>query len=181
MRARMEVHGRDEGRQIMDFNDIAWLPLCGGLTAVGLVLSFLAMRRKGLAAGLRGLAWSLLPLAAYLIGALQTLWSIGTSIAGFLAGLVFSPTVWVGVALTGLAVVLYVASGYMYGRGARSAGTSAAKGGGGSAPAAPSAQAGPAAPQAPAAPRRPQVAKSKPKADDDFSDIEELLKRRGIS
>ncbi len=31
------------------YDKIAWLPLCGGLTGLGLVLSFIVMRRRGLA------------------------------------------------------------------------------------------------------------------------------------
>jgi hypothetical protein len=46
------------------YNQIAWLPLAGGLTVLGLIGSWLAWRRRGVAAGLRGVAWSLLPLAA---------------------------------------------------------------------------------------------------------------------
>ena len=86
----------------MSFSQIAWLPLCAGVTGVGLVLSFLLLRRRGAAAGLRGVAWSLLPLAAYLTGALPTVWQIGTAIVGFFTGLAFNPSVWAGVAVTGL-------------------------------------------------------------------------------
>ncbi|SDH87277.1 hypothetical protein SAMN05421505_1258 [Sinosporangium album] len=167
------------------YDQIAWFPLCAGLTAVGLVLSFLALRRKGVAAGLRAAAWSLVPLAAYLLGAVQTLWNVGSAIVGFFTGLVFSPSVWAGVALTGLAVVLYLVSGVLYtkGGGSTRASRRAAKGGAAST-AAPSA--GPATPagrkQAPAAPQRPQVPQGrKQAADDDFSDIEDILRRRGIS
>jgi hypothetical protein len=53
------------------YDKIAWLPLCGGVTGLGLILSYLVMRRRGLGSGLRGAAWSLLPLAAYLTGAIQ--------------------------------------------------------------------------------------------------------------
>ena len=40
------------------YSQIAWFPLCGGLTAIGLVASWFAWRRRGVAAGLRGAAWS---------------------------------------------------------------------------------------------------------------------------
>ena len=45
------------------YDKIAWLPLCAGLTGLGLVLSYLVMRRRGIASGLRWAAWSLLPIA----------------------------------------------------------------------------------------------------------------------
>lgn len=98
------------------YDQIAWLPICGGLTGVGLVLSWLALRRRGVAAGLRGAAWSLLPLAAYLTGAIKMFWRIGAAIGAFAVSFVFSPVVWAGIVVTGLAVVLFVVSGAMRGR-----------------------------------------------------------------
>ena len=65
------------------YNSIAWLPLCAGLTGLGLVASWFAWRRRGLGSGLRGVAWSLLPLAAYLTGSIQMFWKIGTAIGDF--------------------------------------------------------------------------------------------------
>jgi len=87
------------------YNSIAWLPLCAGLTGIGLVISYFAMRRRGLGSGLRGAAWSLLPLAAYLTGSIQMFWKIGTAIGDFAAHLVLSPKVWSGV---GVAVLYAV-------------------------------------------------------------------------
>ncbi|WP_433378763.1 cellulose synthase [Streptosporangium sp. CA-115845] len=175
----------------MSFNQIAWLPLCAGVTGVGLVLSFLLMRRRGVAAGLRAAAWSLLPVAAFLTGVLPTLWQIGTAIIGFLTGLVFNPVVWSGVAVTGLAVVLFLVSGFLRGRRLRAAASSAPPVS--SAPSVPAvAAAGPGGrggaataatqplPQRKAAPAPASGPAAKPAADDDFSDIEDILKRRGI-
>ena len=62
------------------YDKIAWLPLCGGLTGLGLVLSYIAMRRRGLGVGLRWAAWSLLPLAAYLTGAIEMFWKMGAAV-----------------------------------------------------------------------------------------------------
>ena len=92
------------------YNSIAWLPLCAGLTGIGLVISYFAMRRRGLGSGLRGAAWSLLPLAAYLTGSIQMFWKIGTAIGDFAAHLVLSPKVWSGVGVAVLAGVLFVVS-----------------------------------------------------------------------
>ena len=99
------------------YDKIAWLPLCGGLTGLGLVLSYLAMRRRGLGSGLRGAAWSLLPLAAYLTGAIEMFWKMGAAIGDFAKGFVFSAQVWAGIAVAGLAVVLFVVSGPLRRRG----------------------------------------------------------------
>jgi len=102
---------------VSTYDKIAWLPLCGGLTGLGLVLSYLAMRRRGIGAGLRGVAWSLLPIAAYLTGAIEMFWKMGVAIGDFAKGFVFSPRVWSGIALAGLAVVLFVVSGPLRKRG----------------------------------------------------------------
>lgn len=102
-----------------NYDKIAWLPLCGGLTGLGLVLSYLVMRRRGLGAGLRWAAWSLLPLAAYLTGSIQMFWKMGIAIGDFAKGFVFSPEVWSGIALAGLAAVLFVVSGRLRRRGKR--------------------------------------------------------------
>ena len=92
------------------YNAIAWLPLCAGLTGIGLVASWFAMRRRGLKAGLRGAAWSLLPLAAYLTGSIEMFWKIGTAIGTFATSFVFSMKVWSGVGVAALAAVLFVVS-----------------------------------------------------------------------
>jgi len=93
------------------YDKIAWLPLCGGLTGVGLVLSYLAMRRRGIGSGLRGAAWSLLPVAAYLTGAIEMFWKMGVAIGDFATGFVFSPKVWSGIVVAGVSALLFVASG----------------------------------------------------------------------
>ncbi|MEU6415010.1 cellulose synthase [Microbispora sp. NPDC046933] len=159
----------------MNFTDIAWLPLCAGLTAVGMGLSYLAFRRRGATAGLRATAWSLLPLAAYLTGALKTLWNIGAAVVGFVTGLVLSPAVWAGVILAGLSALLFVVSGTLRGRALSRARTPRQEPGGAT-----------AAPERPASPKKAQTGKTAPRqveqpAGDDFSDIEDILKRRGIS
>src|SRR5271169_3553005 len=98
------------------YDQIVSLPLCAGLTGLGLVLSYLVMRRRGLGSGLRGAAWSLLPIAAYLTGSIEMFWKMGAAIGDFAKGFAFSPRVWSGIALAGLAVVLFVVSGPMRSR-----------------------------------------------------------------
>ncbi|MFF3439283.1 cellulose synthase [Streptosporangium sp. NPDC002721] len=184
----------------MSFEQIAWLPLCAGVTGVGLVLSFLVMRRRGAAAGLRAAAWSLLPIAAFLTNALPTLWQIGTAVVTFVANLVLNPTVWAGVGVAGLSALLFLVSGFLRGRKLRAASSASAASvasapaSGGQHRAVPSAA--PAAPGATAVtqplPKRTPAPSpvsraaagarpaAKPAGDDDFSDIEDILKRRGI-
>ena len=106
----------------MTYAQIAWLPLTAGLTLAGLIVSFFVWRRRGAAAGLRGVAWSLLPLAAYLIGAIQLLWTFGTAIANFASSFVLSQRAWAGFIVLGVAIVLFVVSGSLRGRARRKGG-----------------------------------------------------------
>jgi hypothetical protein len=159
------------------YNQIAWFPLCAGLTGLGLVLSWFAFRRRGMRAGLRGVAWSLLPLAAYLTGAIEMIWKMGVAIGDFASSFVFSPEKWAGIAVTGLAIVIFVVSGMMRGRagkpGKADKPAKEVKGRDG--------QAG-----APAPKKSQAIASRSSRApatadDDDFSEIEQILRNRGIS
>jgi hypothetical protein len=184
---------------VSTYDKIAWLPLCGGLTALGLVLSYLAMRRRGLGAGLRGVAWSLLPIAAYLTGSIEMFWKMGVAIGDFAKGFVFSPRVWAGIALAGLAVVLFVVSGPLRRRGVgRGQDRQAAASGAGASRAVsqdPAAGRGQLATR-PAATRQadtvPAASPVKPPAkgrkarnadddDDDLGDVADILRRHGIT
>jgi hypothetical protein len=169
------------------YDKIAWLPLCGGLTGLGLVLSYIALRRRGLGSGLRWAAWSLLPLAAYLTGAIEMFWKMGAAIGDFAKGFAFSAQVWSGIAVAGLAVVLFVASGPLRRRGKQSEGKqsegkqSQAVGG--------KSQGRELAPRTPTvattAPDRTAVKARKGKTaaddDDDLGDVEDILRRHGIT
>ena len=95
----------------MSYGDIAWLPLTLGLTVLGIVLSYFAYRRRGLRPAMMGAAWSLLPIAAYLTGAIEMLWKVGAAIGQFGSGFVFSPMKWAGIGVTGLAIALFLAAG----------------------------------------------------------------------
>jgi hypothetical protein len=110
----------------MSYDQIQWLPLTAGLTLIGLIVSFFVWRRRGAAAGLRGVAWSLLPVAAYLIGAIQLLWRFGTAIASFASSFVFSPRVWAGIIVVIVSLVLFVVSGRLRRRARRRSGGQAA-------------------------------------------------------
>jgi hypothetical protein len=157
----------------MSYHDFILFPLWGGLTALGLVGSWFAWRRRGVAAGLRGAALSLLPLAAYLTGAVTMLWRIGTAISSFAASFIFSPKVWSGVIVTGVSALLFVvSSGLRRRRGSKPSKV------------APSGAAGLPAAQ-PATAVQP-TAKAKVRAgqggdDDEFGDVAQILRKHGIS
>jgi hypothetical protein len=152
-----------------DYNAISWLPLTAGLTTLGLLLSWLAWRRRGAAAGLRGVSLSLLPVAAYLTGVLQLVWRIVTAVVDWVVHLAFSPVVWLGVVLAGISVVLFAVSGRL-----------AAK-----RPAVDNAderrrlrrETKPGATAVSSGGRRPAAST----AEDDFGEIESILRKRGIS
>jgi len=101
----------------VSIDSTTWAALALILTILGAVLSWLAWRRRGLAAGVRGVAWTLLPLAAWLTGTLKLAASIVEDIVDWAARLVFSPSVWLGVLVAGAAVVLWFVSGLMRSRG----------------------------------------------------------------
>ncbi|MDP9822884.1 hypothetical protein [Nocardioides massiliensis] len=99
------------------FDRTTWQVLTAVLTAVGLAVTALVWRRRGAVAGLRAFAVTLLPAAAYLTGAIRMLWEIGDAVVSFVTRLTFSPMVWTGVALLGVAVVLWVVAGFLRARG----------------------------------------------------------------
>ncbi len=180
----------------MGYDSIFWLPVCAVLTALGLVLTYTYGRRRGYRAMLRGAAWSLIPIAAYLTGSIKMLWKIGDAIGNFASGFVFSPVKWAGIGVTALCVALFFAtSGRERRKAARGKAESraAARTDKKAAPSAatPPGVAAPAAGTAalPAV-RQPEPAKNQAPAkgsrkggaalDDDMKDIEEILRNRGL-
>lgn len=144
-------------------DDVTWGALTLTLTLVGAIWTWFAFRNRGLASGVRGAAFTLLPAAAWLTGTMEMVTEIGGSVADWATHLVFSPIVWAGVVLTGLSVVLFGVSGAM---GERGLGTG-------------SRQARPALGRGRGDSRRDR--KGAPAIDDDLADIEALLKKRGIT
>jgi len=173
----------------MSYNSIAWLPLTAGLTAIGMILSYYAYRRRGLRSALRWAAVSLLPIAAYLTGSIEMFWKIGTAIGDFATGFVFSPMKWAGIGVAGLAVVLYLASGGRERRkaardGRRAETGQSTAGGAGSVAAADATRTLPASrlpePVSASAKKPAKAGKTAAPVDDDLKDIEEILRKRGI-
>jgi hypothetical protein len=153
--------------------------VCIALAAVGLVISWLRWRKNGAVRGMRAVAWSLLPLAAYLTNAVALLGRIVNAVVRFAGSFVFSPKSWAGVAVVGLSALLFLASGglplvnWRKARARRKEARAAKKGADGGA-----AGVGGSQPTAAIAHRKAPAAG--PPADDDMSDIQEILNRRGI-
>jgi hypothetical protein len=158
------------------YNSITWLPLAGGLTLLGLILSWVAWRRRGAAAGLRGVAWSLLPLAAYLTGAIKMLWQMGAAIGDFAASFVFSPRVWSGVVVALAAGVLFAVSAGLrrIKKGKPSSGAAAEQ------PGRPAQPGQPSQPTKALKPASKTGKKGSAKDDDGLGDAAEVLRRMGI-
>jgi len=159
------------------YSQIAWLPLAGGLTLAGLIASWFAWRRRGAAAGLRGVAWSLLPLAAYLTGVIKLLWNFGSAISSFASSFVFSAQVWSGVIVTVVAVLLFFVSGGLRrrGRGRKQAGAKQE-----AQPLPARAAAAGSLPAGSGRSAKAAAGKGAAAADEDFGDVEAILRRRGI-
>ena len=149
-------------------DEVTWAALTLTLTAVGAVWTWFAFRRRGLASGLRGAAFTLLPPAAFLTGTLEMFSEIGGSVADWATHLVLSPVVWLGIVLAGVSGVLFVVSGALRGRqAAAEPGRDLGAGTSGSA-------------------RRGELGaasgrKGEPAIDDDMAEIEALLRKRGIT
>jgi hypothetical protein len=140
-------------------SDVLLFTISLAVTALGLVGSWAVTRRRGAASGLRGAAWSLVPLGAYLTG-----------LTKFLSDLVFSPVKWAGVVVLGLGGVLYLTSGVMLRKGG---GATSVDSGADRPESAPR--------RAPAADTPKAVEKRSAAADPDLAEIEKILKNRGIS
>lgn len=160
-----------------EYDATTWQAIGITLTVVGLVLSFLAWRARGAAAGLRGVAWSLLPLAAAMTGLLRVVFEVTESVSAWAVRLVFNPVVWTGLVVGGVSAALFVVSGFLRRRGggrpsrAERRAQKQESAGAGSSPAAVTST-GPT----------PARSQGKPAVqDDDMADIEAILKKHGIS
>ncbi|HET9423645.1 MAG TPA: hypothetical protein VFO49_21075 [Nocardioides sp.] len=136
-------------------DDVAWGALAFALTVLGGIYTWYAYRRRGLAAGMRGASLTLLPVAAYLTKTLQMFGEIGDAIADWATSLVFSPQVWLGIVVAGVAAVLFVVSGWLGGR--RDDTPKKVKG------------------------DAPRAVGGSAIVDDDMADIEAILRERGIT
>lgn len=143
-----------------------WAALTAALTVAGAIWTWIAFRRRGAANGLRAMGFTLLPAAAWLTGTLEMVVEIAGSVTDWATSLVFNVMTWTGVGLAGLAVVLFVVSGFIRDRQLGRA------------------QRGSAAPGAGTSRRELPPANAKATGgspvDDDLADIEALLRRRGI-
>lgn len=147
-----------------------WAALTAALTVAGAVWTWIAFRRRGAANGLRAMGFTLLPAAAWLTGTLEMVVEIAGSVTDWATSLVFDVLTWTGVGLAGLAVLLFVVSGFIRDR-------QLARG---------RAMGRTGSPTGASSPVLPEASSTRPRAsggssvDDDLADIEALLRKRGI-
>ncbi|MFF4157867.1 hypothetical protein [Streptomyces sp. NPDC001678] len=136
--------------------------VCAAVSAAGLGIALVTAYRKRFRAAIRLAAWSLIPVGLVLTGVID-----------WLTGLVLDPTVWAGFGVLALSALLFLAGRAADRRGGGRKERRAAAGAPGPgrdvvAPAASAPSLGPA--------RRGKPASG----DEDFSDIEAILKKHGI-
>jgi hypothetical protein len=150
--------------------------VCLAVTIVLLILSAVAWKKKGARSGIRGIAWSLLPLAAYLTHALGLLGRIVSAIVQFAGSFVFSPKAWLGVILVGISALLFLLSGGIpfVGWRRRRKKAKAAKQKAAAAGYAP-------ASVPPSGRQQVQAPQARPADDDDMREVQDILRKRGIS
>ena len=155
-------------------DDVTWGVLTLSLTVVGGLYTWIAYQRRGVAAALKGAGITMLPLAAWLTNTLQMFTRIVDAVADWATRLVFSPSVWLGVVLAGLGVLVFGTGRLLESRGIGTRGV---------APKEPRATRKAAAGDSPGKAGLPpgRRAESAPIVDDDLADIEAILRKRGIT
>ena len=164
--------------------DTVLLPLCVGLTLLGIIATGIAWRRGNKGRVLQGVALALAPVALYFSGLLRLIWNGVVAVGTWASRVIFSPAVWFGLSLLALCLVLWVVGSLVARRFPSAAQkkkkaavaertTPAVAGAGsGSRPASGVATRGKAG--------QGKTQPAKPPVDDDMAEIEALLKSRGI-
>jgi hypothetical protein len=154
--------------------DTVLLPICVGLSLLGIIVTGIAWRRGNKGRLIQGIGLALVPIALYFTGLLRILWDLVVAVIGWAGQIIFSPAVWFGLCLLGVCIVLWVVGGIVARRAAVkaiAAGSSAGPTRAGSSKAV-----GRTSSKSSGAVAR----QSAPPMDDDMAEIEALLKKRGI-
>lgn len=171
-----QSHRRERGEAVLTAA-VSFALTAGGVAVAGLR----AYGRRFLSAT-RWFAVALLPAGLHLTGLFPVARTIGTELADWATKLVFDPRVWTGIVLLAVSVGLLVTTRWVGRRGVDAAG--ARPEATGPAPARPAVTGAPAQPPAGAprsgATKPPKAGKRDEGPGDDFADIEEILRRRGI-
>ena len=163
--------------------DTVLLPLCVGLTLLGVIFTGLAWRRGTKGRVIQGIALALAPVALYFSGLLRLVWNGVVAVGTWISRVVFSPAVWFGLSLLAVCLLLWVVGGLLARRfpGARTQqkrDKKAARSGAKPQPAVSDSRT-PAVRTSASAPAGRGAAPAP--VDDDLAEIEALLKSRGIN
>jgi hypothetical protein len=99
-------------------DDAAWGALTLSLTLLGGIYTWFAFRSRGFVAGLRGVGFTLIPVALLLTDTLETATRIGSAVGDWVGGFAFSPASWLGIILAVVSVTCFVTAGFLAERGA---------------------------------------------------------------
>jgi hypothetical protein len=149
--------------------DTVLLPLCVGLTLLGVIATGLAWRRGNKGRVIQGIALALLPIALYFSGLLRLLWNGIVAVGNWASEVIFTPAIWFGLALLGLCLVLWIVGGLLARRVTAKKSRAAAS----------SSPAG-SLPATTATGRKGGAKQPAPPIDEEMAEIEALLKSRGI-
>jgi hypothetical protein len=155
--------------------DTVLLPLCVGLTLLGVIATGIAWRRGNKGRVVQGVGLALAPIALYFSGLLRLLWDAIVAIGNWASKIILSPAVWIGLSLLALCLVLWVVGGIVARRSPTAKSKAVAKADG-------KQQALPAQSSKAASSKAQsgKTAKNAPPVDDEMAEIEALLKSRGI-
>ena len=147
-------------------DDVTWAALTLVLTLLAGGYTWYAFRNGRTVAGIRGVAVTLLPPAAYLTGTLEAGTRIADALVDWGTGLVFGPSVWFGLLLLGASATLFFLANLIGSRRTDDGEPASER----KLKKAPSPEL-----------NAPPPGRGKPVIDDDLAEIEAILKKRGIS
>jgi len=165
----------------MPASDVVLLPLCIGLALIGVIVAGVAWRSGRHGRVVQGIGIALAPVALYFTGLLRLLWDAVVAVVGWATSIIFTPSMWFGISLLGLCVVLWVVGGVVSRRAAAKGGSAVA--GSGPKPAVGTGRTAATQPGKQPA-KKPAKASAKAKAadiDPELAEIEAILKQRGIN
>ncbi len=145
-------------------DEAAWGALTLSLTVLGGIYTWFAFRSRGFVAGLRGVGFTIIPVALLLTDTLEMATKIGSAVGDWVGGFAFSPASWLGIILAVASVTCFVAAGFLAERGV-------------------------GAPPSEKKPDRKELSKGKgtkkepvlSDVDPEMAEIEALLRKRGIT
>ncbi len=98
-------------------DEAAWGALTLSLTLLGGIYTWFAFRSRGFVAGLRGVGFTIIPVALLLTDTLEMATRIGSAVGDWVLDFAFSPASWLGIILALVSVTCFVTAGFLAERG----------------------------------------------------------------